>query len=136
MDAPSELQSLADFLSSVEILSPFTRDELERLAEHAESRFFSFGETVCNAGEPADGLSVIKSGSVRIFTEEQGKEISMGVRKVREVFADIAMLREHQHESSVRASAKTELLFIPRTVTEPILSRNPAALAFVASYVA
>lgn len=136
MDASSELQSLADFLSSVEILSPFTRDELELLAEHAESRFFSYGETVCNVGEPADGLSVIKSGSVRIFTEEQGKEISMGVRKVREVFADIAMLREHQHESSVRASAKTELLFIPRTITEPILSRNPAAQAFVASYVA
>ena len=93
MDAPSELQSLADFLSSVEILSPFTRDELERLAEHAESRFFAYGETVCNAGEHADGLFVIKSGSVRIFTEEQGKEISMGVRKTREVFADVAILR-------------------------------------------
>ena len=46
-----------------------------------ESRFFAFGDTVCNAGEPADGLFVIKSGSVRIFTEEHGKEISMGVRK-------------------------------------------------------
>ena len=88
-------QSLADFLASVEMLSPFTRAELERLAEHAESRFFSFGETVCNAGEPADGLFVIKSGSVRIFTEEHGKEISMGVRKERDVFAEIAMLREY-----------------------------------------
>ena len=85
--AQSNPQSLADFLSAVEMLSPFTRAELERLAEHAESRFFSFGETVCNAGEPADGLFVIKSGSVRIFTEEHGKEISMGVRKERDVFA-------------------------------------------------
>ena len=136
MDAPSELQALIDFLASVEILSPFTRDEIERLAEHAESRFFSFGETVCNAGEAADGLCVIKSGSVRIFTEEQGKEISMGVRKAREVFAEIAMLREYRHESSVRASGKTELLFIPRSVTEPVLSRNAEAQAFVASYVA
>jgi ATP-binding cassette, subfamily B, bacterial HlyB/CyaB len=136
MDAPPELQSLADFLASVEILSPFSRDELEQLAQHAQSRFFSFGETVCNAGEGADGLFVIKSGSVRIFTEEQGKEISMGVRKAREVFADLAMLRPYRHESSVRASAKTELLFIPRSVTELILSRNPQAQAFVANYVA
>ena len=136
MDVPSEQQALADFLASVEILSPFTRDEIERLAEHAESRFFSFGETVCNAGAPADGLCVIKSGSVRVFTEEQGKEISMGVRKVREVFAEIAMLREYRHESSVRASGKTELLFIPRSVTEPILSHNAEAQAFVVSYVA
>ena len=137
MDAPSHPQStIADFLSSVEILSPFTRDELERLAEHAESRFFSFGDTVCNAGDPADGLLVIKSGSVRIFTVEHGKEISMGVRKEREVFAELAMLRDYRHESSVRASAKTELLFLPRKAIEPILAQNRAAQDFVASYVA
>jgi subfamily B ATP-binding cassette protein HlyB/CyaB len=135
MDAPM-VQSLADFLSTVEILSSFTRPELERLAQHAESRFFSFGETVCNAGEQADGLFVIKSGSVRIFTEEHGKEISMGVRKERDVFAEIAMLREHRHESSVRASVKTELLFIPRKIIAPIIARNEAAQGFVASYVA
>ena len=136
MDAPQTASPAVDFLSTVEILSPFSRDELERLAAHAESRHFAFGETVCNAGEPADGLFVIKSGSVRIFTEERGKEISMGVRKTGEIFADIAMLRNYMHESSVRASAKTELLFIPRTVIEPVIGANPDALAFVTSYVA
>ncbi|HJV81904.1 peptidase domain-containing ABC transporter [Noviherbaspirillum sp.] len=136
MEASAQPQSLADFLSSVEILSPFAREELEQLSGHAESRFFSFGDTVCNAGEPAKGLYVIRSGSVRMFTEEHGKEISMGVRKAGEVFADIAMLRDYRHESSVRASAKTELLFIPREVIEPIINRNPAAYAFVTSYVA
>ncbi|RJG05531.1 ATP-binding cassette domain-containing protein [Noviherbaspirillum cavernae] len=138
MDAPasSAPQSVAEFLASVEILSPFTREELERLAEHAESRFHAFGDTVCNAGDPADGLFVIKTGSVRMFTEESGKEVSMGVRKAREVFADIAMLREYRHESSVRASAKTELLFIPRKVIQPIAARNPAAQNFIVSYVA
>jgi subfamily B ATP-binding cassette protein HlyB/CyaB len=136
MDAPQTASPAVDFLSTVEILSPFSRDELERLAAHAESRHFAFGETVCNAGEPADGLFVIKSGTVRIFTEERGKEISMGVRKSGEIFADIAMLRNYMHESSVRASAKTELLFIPRSAIEPVIAANPAALAFVTSYVA
>jgi ATP-binding cassette subfamily B protein len=136
MDAPPKLESTADFLSSVEILSPFTREEIEQLAEHAQSRFHGFGETVCNAGDAADGLYVIKAGSVRIFTEEHGKEISMGVRKEREVFAEIAMLRDYRHESSVRSSGKTELLFIPRAAIEPVIARNPAALAFVTSYVA
>lgn len=134
--AQKQQQPLADFLASVEILSPFTREEIERLAEHAESRFFAFGDTVCNAGDPAGGLFIVKSGSVRVFTEENGKEISMGVRKEREVIAEIAMLRDYRHESSVRASLKTELLFIPRKVIEPIIARNPAALEFVASYVA
>jgi len=132
----AEVQSLAEFLASVEILSPFSRAELEQLAEHAESRFFAFGETVCNAGESADGLVVVKSGSVRIFTEEGGKEISMGVRKERDVFAEMAMLREYRHESSVRASVKSELLFIPRKAIAPIIARNPEAQTFVTSFVA
>jgi subfamily B ATP-binding cassette protein HlyB/CyaB len=136
MDAPAKEQSLADFLASVEILSPFTRDEIEQLAEHTESRFFGFGDTVCNAGEAAEGLYVLRSGAVRIFAEEQGKEISMGVRKEREVFAELAMLRDYRHESSVRASAKTELLFIPRKIIAPLVAQNGAAQTFIASYVA
>lgn len=136
MDAAANQQSVAEFLSSVEILSPFAREELERLAEQTQSRFYSFGETVCNAGDVAEGLLVIKAGSVRIFSEEQGKEISMGVRKAREVVAEIAMLREYRHEASVRASAKTELLLIPRSAIDPIIARNAQAQAFVTSYVA
>ena len=128
--------SLIEFLSSVEIFSAFRPDELEALAAHAELRRFDFGDTVYNAGDPGDGLYVIRSGAVRIFTEEQGKEISMGVRKEGEVFAEIAMLRDYPHESSVRASAKTELLFFSREVFAPALQANTAAQTFVASYVA
>ncbi len=135
-DAPPKLDSLADFLSSVELLSPFTRDELEQLAGQAQPRFLAFGETVCNAGEPADGVFVIRSGSVRVFADEHGKEISLGVRKARETVAEMAMLREYRHEFSARASAKTELLLIPRQAFEPVLAKNPAAQAFVTSYVA
>ncbi|MES2259742.1 MAG: peptidase domain-containing ABC transporter [Pseudomonadota bacterium] len=136
MSSLPQPQSSADFLASVEILSPFTRDELERLAASIETRFYAFGDSVCHAGEPADGLYVIKSGSVRVFSDEHGKEISMGVRKAGEVFSEIALLRDYRHELSVRASLKTELWFIPRTAIEPVIAHNPAALDFVNDYVA
>ncbi|BDB24979.1 peptidase domain-containing ABC transporter [Cupriavidus sp. P-10] len=128
--------ALAVFLASVEILSVLTPEELARLADAAQVLTFGFGDTVCNAGDAAPGLFIVKSGSVRVFNEEHGKEISMGVRKAGEVFADIALLREYRHESSVRASGKTELLMIPRSVAEPLVAGNPAALSFVTSYVA
>jgi ATP-binding cassette, subfamily B, bacterial HlyB/CyaB len=125
-----------EFLASVELFSAFTAAELEALVQRAETRHYEFGDTVYNTGDPGDGLYVIKSGAVRIFTEEQGKEISMGVRKQGEVFAEIAMLRDYPHESSVRASAKTELLFFPRDAFTPLLEKNAAAQSFVASFVA
>jgi subfamily B ATP-binding cassette protein HlyB/CyaB len=125
-----------EFLGAVEIFSPFTPAELQELAKSAQLRSFEFGETVYNAGDPGDGLYVIKSGAVRIFTEEQGKEISMGVRKAGEVFGEMAVLRDYPHESSVRSSSRTELLFFPRDCFRVVLDANAAAQAFIASYVA
>lgn len=131
-----ESSARVDFLASVDLFSALTRNDLDRLAEAAQSRTLSFGDTVCNAGDAADGLLVVKSGSIREFTAEGGKETSLGVRKAGEVFGEIAMLREYRYESSARASGKTELLFIPCSVIAPIVAANPAARAFVASRVA
>jgi ATP-binding cassette subfamily B protein len=126
----------SEFLASVEILSVFTPQELDQLAEAIETRSYAFGDTICSAGDAADGLVVIKSGSVRVFGEEHGKETSMGVRKAGEVFAEVAMLRPYRHELSARAALKTELWFIPRSAIEPVVARNAAALDFINNYVA
>jgi len=131
-----ELKSRADFLATVDLLSALTRKDIDRLAQAAQSRWLAFGDTACKTGDAAEGLYVIKSGSVRIFAEEAGKEVSQGVRKAGEVFGEMAVLREHRHEVSARASGKTELLVIPRAVVAPIIAANPAARAFVASRVA
>ena len=131
-----ELKARADFLATVDLLSALTRKDIERLAEAAQSRWLAFGDAVCKAGDVAEGLFVIKSGTVRIFAEEAGKEVSQGVRKAGDVFGEMVVLREHRHEVSARASAKTELLIIPRAVVAPIIAANPAARAFVASRVA
>ena len=128
--------SLQEFLATVELFSAFTPDELAELASHAETRHYEFGDTVVRAGDPGDGVYVIRSGAVRIFTEEQGKEISMGMRKTGDVFAEIEMLRDHRHESSVRASAKTEILFFPREFVTPVISNSRDAESFITSYVA
>jgi len=131
-----ETHNSAEFLGAVEIFSAFNREELQALAASSEPRNYEFGDTVYNAGDPGDGLYVIKTGAVRIFTEEQGKEISMGVRKVGEVFGEMTVLRDYPHESSVRASSKTELLFFPRASFAAVLGGNAAAQTFIASYVA
>ena len=128
--------AVIDFLGSVDIFSAFSSEELKELVGHVETRHYDFGDTVYNAGDAGDGLYVIKAGAVRIFTEEQGKEISMGLRKEGEVFAELAMLRDYPHESSVRSSSKTELLFFPRTAFAPVLARSQAAQNFISSYVA
>ncbi|MEM9624477.1 MAG: cyclic nucleotide-binding domain-containing protein, partial [Pseudomonadota bacterium] len=125
-----------DFLASVEMFSAFSRDELAEIAEDAESNWYEFGDVVCATGAPSTGVQVIKTGSVRLFTQEENKEISLGLRKAGDVFAELAALREMPHEFSVRASAKAELLTIPRATIARLLSKNAGAGAFINSYVA
>ncbi|WP_179402642.1 peptidase domain-containing ABC transporter [Burkholderia guangdongensis] len=134
--APAGTPTLAEFLASVEPLSLFSRDELDRMAAQATTRTYAFGDTVCRRGEPAEGLYVLRAGSVRLIADERGKETSVGVRKARDVFGEMAMLRDSCHEVSVRASTNTEVLCIPRGAIDEILRDNPAAQSFVTSYVA
>lgn len=129
-------QTLEELLTSVEILSAFEPAEIQALIDAAESRFFKFGETVVTAGAKDNGLYVIKAGAVRVFSEEHGKEISMGVRKTGEAFAELAILRDYRHEYSVRSSGKTELLYIPRNAFSALLENNENAQKFITSYVA
>lgn len=129
-------ESLAPFLESVSVFSAFTKAEIAKLANLAEVRRFNFGDSVYKAGDPSEGLYVIRSGVVRIFTVEEDKEISMGVRKEGAEFSEVGLLGSFPHESSVRASAKTELLFFSRDAIQPLLKANRKAQSFVQKYVA
>jgi len=128
--------NLAEFLASVELLSALSAEELSRLAGQASVTEHGFGDTLFEAGDEADGLYVVKSGIIRLFKQEEGKEISVGLRKEEQTFSELAILREHRHEYSARASGEAELLRIPRRALKEVLGRSPEAASFVTNYVA
>jgi ATP-binding cassette subfamily B protein len=128
--------SIARFLGSVEMLSALDDEELQTLAEAAERRTYGMGETVCRAGDTADGLYLIHSGTVRLFSTENDKERSQGLRSEGDVFAEVAALREHKLEVSVRASSKCEVLVLPADAIRRVLTANEAAAGFVSTYTA
>ncbi|MBL8267717.1 ABC transporter transmembrane domain-containing protein [Steroidobacter sp.] len=134
-----ELRSLSDhavveFLGTVEMFSAFSRAELQQLATYVDSRWYEFGEPVFEIGQKNAGLYVVRSGTVRLFSEESGKEVSQGVRKAGDVLAEIGALREHPHDVAARASAKSEILFLSREAIAPVLANNKDAAAFLSSY--
>jgi len=131
-----DIQARVEFPASVELLSALTRVAIESLAQSAQSRLLAFGDTVCTAGEPATGLFIVKSGSIRVFASDGEKETSLGLRKAGEVLGEMSILRDYKHEWSARSSGKTELLLIPREVIGPIVVGNPAARALIADRIA
>jgi ATP-binding cassette subfamily B protein len=127
---------LVEFLRSVEILSVLDEKELQSLSEKLETRSYEFGDPVCEAGSAAEGLYIVKSGTVRLFRNDGGKELSIGLRKAGQTMAELATLRDHKHEYSARASSDTELYVLPAAVLKPILDKNQQAASFVTNHVA
>ena len=129
-------EPFVNFLSAIDLFSVFNSEELEGIAASGEIKTYNFGETVLESGGDGRGVYIVRSGMVRLFSVDQGKEISLGIRKEGEVFAELALLRNYRLDFSVRASAKTEILFFPRDVVARILNQNQAAQRFIKSYVA
>ena len=47
-------ETTAVFLAGVEMFSAFQADELESLASQAESKWYEFGDPVCDAGDACE----------------------------------------------------------------------------------
>lgn len=127
--------ALVNIFSSVEMLSEFKDEELVWLADYAKQKNIAFGDAIITAGESAKGIYIVKTGMVRIFSEKNGKEHSIGIKKKGEVFNELSALRDFPAEYSVRASAKTELIFIPVEALNFLLEKNQQAANHINRYV-
>lgn len=129
-------QTLTEFFSEIDLFSCFTDAQRQALSEKAESRRFEFGDTIMSEGDVCPGIYVIRTGAVRLFNEQKGHEVSLGVRKSAEIFAELAALRDYKIEYSVRSSGKTEVFFIPRELFRDIFQTNKEAEAYFARFAA
>ena len=125
-----------EFLASVEALSAFQQNELSHLVANVQSKHYEFGDDILKAGDICDGLYIVKSGRVRLFITERGKDKSIGIRKTGDTFGEIALLEKQPADFAVRASAKSVILFIPSEAITALSDKNDTARNFITRYVA
>ena len=65
--------ALVEFLSTIEAFSPFDSNELEQLAASVVIKEYEFRKTILSTGDHGQGLYNVKSGRVRLLTEDGGK---------------------------------------------------------------
>ncbi len=114
-----------DFLSGMPIFSALSDDDISRLLAQLIPTQHPFGETITSQGSRCEGLYLILSGTVRLFMHENGKEISLGLRKSGDSFAETNVLRDSPLDCTVRAAARCEILKIPRVALVELWRQNP-----------
>ena len=101
---------------------------LAGLAAQGRERKLQRGQILFTANEPAEGLYVVLSGSVRAFRESvDGREQTIHVEGVGGILAEVPVFDDGPYPSTTMAEEDSELLFLAKEDVRRFLLQYPAA---------
>ena len=118
MDIASELQK-------TELFEHVDPETLEALAADMHRRSFSPGNVLLRAGEPGDAMYIIISGQVRIFTVNDGHELTLMHYGPSEIFGEFALLDNKPRSAYAAAATPLEVLVLHRKDFIDFLTARP-----------
>ena len=105
----------AELLRQFSFLSPFSSEQLERIAEVAPRIHCRAGEPIFKIGDPSGAMYLILAGKVKIHRQdEKGEEVILGKIETGSVFGELALLSNEPRMASVTALADSEFLVLDR----------------------
>lgn len=122
-------------LLNTPLLTSLGREKIALILEGALIRSFCKGETIFNAGDPADYLYLVLSGWVRLNrTTRGGEDAVVGLFTRGNLFAEAAIFLSREFPATAQAGAPTRLLAIDaRVLLHTIKSEPELALGMLAS---
>ncbi|MDH4049826.1 MAG: cyclic nucleotide-binding domain-containing protein, partial [Gammaproteobacteria bacterium] len=99
-------------------------DELLAIAGTAEIRSFRSGDVLFNEGDGADGLHLIRSGSVSVSRRIGGRDIVTSYVAAGNYVGEMGLVGQANRSATVRATVATESIFLKADVFMKMLERN------------
>ena len=124
-DGAHNTETLAELLSSIDIFSPLTADELNALAAGATGRVFAPGETIIREGDSGASMFVVHRGSVDVRVE--ANDVQRTIKRLGEgaFFGEMALFTGEPRTASVVAAEETEVLEIGHEAMRGLFQTNP-----------
>jgi EmrB/QacA subfamily drug resistance transporter len=133
--APHRAETVADFLAGVAMFRGLPPQALEQLADHSRSLRVPAGEWLFRAGDPADGLFVIRAGRIEVVGDEPDapvlRELGRG-----DALGELALLTGEPRSASARVVRTSDLIGIQRADYDRLVKTLPAMSASIATTLA
>lgn len=126
-----DLQKKIEALQATPLFQSIPAKTLKPLASHAVARHVNAGEVLFIAGDEAQGLYVVVSGTLRAFREsEDGREQTIHTDRAGATLAEVPVFDDGTYPSTVMAEEESVVLFLAKQDVRQFLLRHPeAALA-------
>jgi CRP-like cAMP-binding protein/thioredoxin reductase/ferredoxin-like protein FixX len=100
--------------------------DLEEMVRDAAVKRFAAGETLFKEGDAADGLHLVRRGSVMVSRVIGGKEIVLSYVAAGNYVGEMALLSDLPRSATVRAAVASETIVLPPAAFHAVLERNAA----------
>jgi CRP-like cAMP-binding protein/thioredoxin reductase/Fe-S-cluster-containing hydrogenase component 2 len=97
----------------------------ELVTDGVEVRKYGGGEALFSEGDPADGLYLIRRGSVMVTRTIAGREVVLSYLSAGNYVGEMALLTESPRSANVRAAVTTEAVMLKADTFKRVLARNP-----------
>jgi Fe-S-cluster-containing hydrogenase component 2/thioredoxin reductase len=99
--------------------------ELQPIAANAEIHRYAPGEVIFKEGDEADTLHFIRSGSVTVSTEIDGRDVIMSYVPANVAVGEMGLLGNTVRTATISATVKTETISIDKASFNMLLDRSP-----------
>ena len=107
--------------------------ELDFLVHEAKFKRYAVGETLFNEGDKADGLYMIRSGSVTVSRVIAGKDVVLAYVSAGNYVGEMALVSNTPRSATVRAASPTEVILLEAGRVSAVLERNSSIRSHVDS---
>ncbi len=101
-------------------------DEVDYLVEGAIIKKYGTNDTLFNEGDKADGLYMIRRGSVTVSRSISGKDVVMSYVAAGNYVGEMALMSDAPRSATVKAAVPTECVMLEAKRFVEVVSRNTA----------
>jgi CRP-like cAMP-binding protein/Fe-S-cluster-containing hydrogenase component 2/thioredoxin reductase len=129
LDASKDLSRILDEASLKRAIDSYlglalSEPELDALASHAKLCHFKAGEILFKEGDKADGLYLIRRGSVTVSRIISGRDYTLSYVAAGNYVGEMALLSGKPRLATVRAAVKTEAILLETEHVSSLIERN------------
>ncbi|WP_298254322.1 Crp/Fnr family transcriptional regulator [uncultured Arthrobacter sp.] len=126
MDPLTESGERFSCLSSVDIFSDLTEQDMAAIDRASPPRLFSSGELVFSQSEPVTALFILKEGRIRIFrVAEDGKTLTIAILEPGAVFGEMLLIGQQMYDNYAEAIETSVVCQLSAADVEEHFLSNP-----------
>lgn len=99
--------------------------ELDEMVQGATIKTFSAGKTLFKEGDEADGLHLIRKGSVTVSNVVGGKEVVISYVSAGNYVGEMALLSDAKRSATISAAVNCETILLTAEAFKTVTQRNP-----------